>query len=36
MYMDMMIVYHLISSQTKIDPIIPITEYSGKLEPKRF
>ena len=28
MYMDMMIAYHLISSQTKIDPIIPITEYS--------
>jgi len=35
MYMDMMIAYHLISSQTKIDPIIPITEYS-KLEPKDF
>jgi len=35
MYMDMMIAYHLISSQTKIDPIIPITEYS-KLEPKGF
>ena len=35
MYMDMMIAYHLISSQTKIDPIIPITEYS-KLEPKNF
>lgn len=35
MYMDMMIAYHLISSQTKIDPIIPIVEYS-KLEPKDF
>ena len=35
MYMDMMIAYHLISSQTKIDPIIPVTEYS-KLEPKDF
>ena len=35
MYMDIMIAYHLISSQTKIDPIIPITEYS-KLEPKDF
>ena len=35
MYMDMMIAYHLISSQTKIDPIIAITEYS-KLEPKDF
>ena len=35
MYMDMMIAYHLISSQTKIDPIIPITEYST-LEPKDF
>ena len=35
MYMDMMIAYHLISSQTKIDPIIPIIEYS-KLEPKDF
>ncbi len=35
MYMDMMIAYHLISSQTKIDPIIPITEYS-KLELKDF
>ena len=29
MYMDMMIAYHLISSQTKIDVIIPITEYSN-------
>ena len=28
MYMDMMIAYHLISSQTKIDVFIPITEYS--------
>ena len=35
MYMDMMIAYHLISSQTKIDPIIAITEYS-KIEPKDF
>lgn len=35
MYMDMMIAYHLISSQTKIDPIIPIIEYS-KIEPKDF
>ena len=35
MYMDMMIAYHLISSQTKIDPIIAITEYS-KQEPKDF
>ena len=35
MYMDMMIAYHLISSQTKINPIIPITEYST-LEPKDF
>ena len=35
MYMDMMIAYHLISSQTKIDSIIPITEYST-LEPKDF
>lgn len=35
MYMDMMIAYHLISSQTKIDPIIPITEYST-LDPKDF
>ena len=35
MYMDMMIAYHLISSQTKIDPIIPIIDYS-KLEPKDF
>ena len=35
MYMDMMIAYHLISSQTKIDPIISITEYST-LEPKDF
>ena len=29
MYMDMMIAYHLISSQTKMDVIIPITEYSN-------
>lgn len=35
MYMDMMIAYHLISSQTKIDPIVPIIEYST-LEPKDF
>jgi len=35
MYMDMMIAYHLISSQTKIDPIIAITEYS-KQGPKDF
>ncbi|MDC7956093.1 DNA polymerase I [Fusobacterium simiae] len=35
MYMDMMIAYHLISSQTKIDPIIPIIEYST-LEPKDY
>jgi len=33
--MDMMIAYHLISSQTKIDPIMAIIEYS-KLEPKDF
>lgn len=30
---DLMIAYHLISSQTKIDPVIPIIEYS-KLEPR--
>ena len=35
MYVDMMIAYHLISSQTKIDPIIPIIEYST-LEPKDY
>ena len=35
MYMDIMIAYHLINSQTKIDPIIAITEYS-KQEPKDF
>ena len=29
MYMDMMIAYHLISSQTKMDFFIPITEYSN-------
>ena len=29
MYMDMMIAYHLISSQTKMDVIIPITKYSN-------
>ena len=29
MYMDMMIAYHLISSQTKMDAFIPITEYSN-------
>ena len=29
MYMDMMIAYHLISSQTKMDVFIPITEYSN-------
>lgn len=29
MYMDMMIAYHLISSQTKMNVIIPITEYSN-------
>ena len=35
MYMDMMIAYHLISSQTKIDPSIPIIEYS-KIEAQNF
>ena len=35
MYMDMMIAYHLISSQTKMDVLLPITEYS-KLEAKDF
>ena len=34
-YMDMMIAYHLISSQTKMDVLLPITEYS-KLEAKDF
>ena len=29
MYIDMMIAYHLISSQTKMDVFIPITEYSN-------
>lgn len=29
MYMDMMIAYHLISSQTKMDVFIPVTEYSN-------
>lgn len=29
MYMDMMIAYHLISSQTKMDVFIAITEYSN-------
>ena len=29
LYMDMMIAYHLISSQTKMDVFIPITEYSN-------
>lgn len=29
MYMDMMIAYHLISSQIKMDVFIPITEYSN-------
>ena len=29
MHMDMMIAYHLISSQTKMDVFIPITEYSN-------
>ena len=29
MYMDMMIAYHLISSQTKMDVFIPIIEYSN-------
>ena len=29
MYMDMMIAYHLISSQTKMDVFISITEYSN-------
>ena len=29
MYMDMMIAYHLISSQTKMDVFITITEYSN-------
>ena len=33
MYMDMMIAYHLISSQTKMDVLLPITEYS-KVEAK--
>ena len=35
MYMDMMIAYHLISSQTKIEPSIPIIEYS-KIEAQNF
>ena len=35
MYMDMMIAYHLISSQTKMDVFIPITEYS-KVDAKDF
>ena len=35
MYMDMMIAYHLISSQTKMDVLLPITEYS-KVEAKDF
>ena len=35
MYMDMMIAYHLISSQTKMDVLLPITEYS-KVEVKDF
>ena len=29
MYMDMMIAYHLITSQTKMDVFLPITEYSN-------
>ena len=35
MYMDMMIAYHLISSQTKMDVFLPITEYS-KVDTKDF
>ena len=35
MYLDTMIAYHLISSQTKIDPILPISEYSN-LEVKDY
>ena len=35
MYMDMMIAYHLISSQTKTDVLIPIAEYS-KVDAKDF
>lgn len=35
MYMDMMIAYHLISSQTKTDVLIPIVEYS-KVDAKDF
>jgi len=35
MYIDMMIAYHLISSQTKMDVFIPITEYS-KVDAKDF
>lgn len=35
MYMDMMIAYHLISSQTKMDVFIPITEYSN-VDAKNF
>ena len=35
LHRDLMISYHLISSQTKVDPIIPISEYS-KLEIKDF
>lgn len=34
-YSDLMIAYHLISSQTKVDPLIPISEYST-LEVKDF
>lgn len=33
--MDLMIAYHLISSQTKVDPLMPISEYSS-IEVKDF
>ena len=35
MYMDMMIAYHLITSQTKMDVSLPITEYS-KVDAKDY
>ena len=35
MYMDMMIAYHLITSQTKMDVFLPITEYS-KVDAKDY
>lgn len=34
-YIDLMIAYHLISSQTKVDPLMPISEYSN-IEIKDF